>query len=104
VEIRHIPWTDPQTPGEPLLRRHLEAEGFEVTTWRDPADRHYDAHSHCDDECLQVVRGRIVLNIGGRDIPLGPGDCLELPRGTVHSAQAGPDGAVYLIGRRRNDG
>jgi quercetin dioxygenase-like cupin family protein len=109
VELRHIPWTQSQcsgaqTPGELLLRRHLEAEGFEVRTWRDPADRTYDAHSHDDDERLWVVRGQIVLRIEERDFPLGPGDCLELPGGTVHSAQAGPDGAVYLIARRRTDG
>jgi mannose-6-phosphate isomerase-like protein (cupin superfamily) len=104
VELRHIPWTDPQTPGEPLLRRHLEAAGFEVTTWRDPADRTYDPHSHGDDERLWVVRGRIVLHVGGREFPLGPGDCLELPRGTRHSARTGPDGAVYLIARKRSDG
>jgi mannose-6-phosphate isomerase-like protein (cupin superfamily) len=104
VELRHIPWTDPQTPGEPLLRRHLEAAGFEVTTWRDPADRTYDPHSHGDDERLWVVRGRIVLHVGGREFPLGPGDYLELPRGTRHSARTGPDGAVYLIARKRSDG
>jgi quercetin dioxygenase-like cupin family protein len=105
VELRHIPWTDPSTPpGEPLLRRHLEAEGYEVTVWRDPADRRYDPHRHGDDERLQVLRGRIVLRVDGRDFPLGPGDGLELPRGVVHTARAGPDGAVYLIARRRADG
>lgn len=103
MELRHIPWTDTAPPGEPVLRRHLEAEGFEVRLWRDPADRIYDPHSHGDDERLWVVRGRIVLRVGGCEFPLGPGDCLELPRGTVHSARAGPDGAVYLIARRRAD-
>jgi quercetin dioxygenase-like cupin family protein len=101
VELRHIPWTEPQPPGEPVLRKLLEAQGFEVTVWRDPADRVYDAHSHCEDERLQVLRGQIVLRAGDRDFPLGPGDCLDLPRGVVHTARAGPEGAVYLIGRLR---
>lgn len=101
MELRHIPWNEARTPGEPLLRRQLESQGFEVTTWRDPADRTYGAHSHPDDERLCVVRGRIVLRVDGRDFDLGPGDLLELPRGTVHSAQAGPEGALYLIARRR---
>jgi quercetin dioxygenase-like cupin family protein len=47
------------------------------------------------------VRGRIVLQVDGRDFALGPGDRLELPRNTEHSACAGPDGAIYLIARRR---
>lgn len=101
VELRHIPWTGSSAPpGEPLLRRHLEAEGYEVTVWRDPADRAYDAHHHRDDERLQVLRGRIVLRVAGCDFALGPGDGLDLPRGVVHSARTGPDGAVYLIARR----
>jgi quercetin dioxygenase-like cupin family protein len=103
MELRHIPWTDPQTPGEPLLRRHLESQGYEVTTWRDPADRLYDPHTHPEDESLWVVRGQIVLQADGREFPLGPGDRLELPRGTLHTARAGPDGAMYLIARRRAD-
>ncbi|MEB2345011.1 MAG: cupin domain-containing protein [Deltaproteobacteria bacterium] len=103
MELRHIPWTDLGAPGELSLRRGLEADGFEVTVWRDPADRSYDAHTHADDERLQVVRGRIVFQVAGRVFPLGPGDALELPRGTLHSAQAGPDGAVYLIARRLDE-
>lgn len=102
MELRRIPWNETQAPGENLLRRHLEAEGFEVTSWRDPADRTYAAHCHRHDESLWVVCGRIVLQVDGHDIPLGPGDRLELPRGTVHTARAGPDGARYLIGQRRS--
>jgi quercetin dioxygenase-like cupin family protein len=48
------------------------------------------------------VRGRIAFQVEGRDYVLGPGDRLELPRGLVHSAHAGPDGATYLIGQRRD--
>ena len=103
MELRRIPCSDPHMPGEPVCRRALEAEGFEVVSWRDPADRVYEAHSHGEDERLCVLRGRIVLKIDGHDFALGPGDQLELPRGTVHSAQAGPDGALYLIARRRSD-
>jgi quercetin dioxygenase-like cupin family protein len=100
MELQHIRWNGDPAPGEAALRRTLEAEGFEVVRWRDPCDRVYDPHSHPHDESLWVVEGRIVLRIGGRDFPLGPGDRLLLPRGTVHTAQAGPDGAVYLIGQR----
>src|SRR5690606_17588582 len=46
MELRRIPCSDPHMPGEPVCRRALEAEGFEVVSWRDPADRIYEAHSH----------------------------------------------------------
>lgn len=102
MDLRCIPWNGRESPGEKALRRHLEAEGLEVFTWRDPADRTYEAHSHPCDESLWVVRGQIAFCVGGRDFVLGPGDRLELPGGTVHSAHAGPDGATYLIGQRRS--
>ena len=101
MEFRHIPWSEERTPGENGLRRCLEAEGFDVRTWRDPADRVYAQHCHPHDESLWVVRGNLVLRVGGREVPLGPGDRVELPRGTLHTAQCGPEGAVYLIGQRQ---
>lgn len=100
MKLERIPWRDDADPGEPTLRRQLEGEGFDVRRWRDPCDRRYAAHSHDHDESLWVVRGRIVLRIGDREYPLGPGDRLMLPSGTVHEAQAGPEGATYLIGQR----
>jgi quercetin dioxygenase-like cupin family protein len=101
MEFRHIPWKEPRTPGENGLRRHLEAEGFEVRIWRDPADRSYAPHRHPHDESLWVVRGRIALQVEGREVLLGPGDRVELPGGILHTARCGPDGAVYLIGQKR---
>lgn len=101
MKLERIPWRDPGEPSEPTLRRQLESEGFEVFLWRDPSDRRYVPHSHEHDESLWVVRGRIVFRVEGAEYPLEPGDRLMLPRGTVHEAEAGPEGATYLIGQRR---
>lgn len=101
MELRSIPWSDPREPGEGTLRTRLEAEGFEVHAWRDPADRVYGEHHHDCDESLWVVRGTIVFEVSGREFPLGPGDRLLLPAGIAHRAKAGPDGVAYLIGQRR---
>jgi quercetin dioxygenase-like cupin family protein len=101
MELRRIGWDRDEPPGEGTLRRLLEEEGFEVTAWRDPSDRTYALHRHDRDESLWVIRGSIVLHVGDEDYALGPGDRLLLPRGTQHTARAGPDGATYLIGQRR---
>jgi quercetin dioxygenase-like cupin family protein len=101
MELRSIPWSDALEPGEGMLRTRLEAEGFEVLAWRDPADRIYGEHHHDCDESLWVVRGTIVFEVSGREFPLGPGDRLLLPAGIAHRAKAGPDGVAYLIGQRR---
>lgn len=104
MKLEHIPWRGSEDPGEMTLRRQLEGEGFDVHRWRDPADRAYAPHAHAHDESLWVVRGRIVLRMAGEEFSLGPGDRLMLPRGTLHEALAGPEGAEYLIGERREDG
>ena len=101
MEFRHIPWDGDRAPGENRLKRSLEAEGWEVFAWHDPSDRVYDNHRHECDESLWVVRGEMHFWVEGREYALGPGDRLLLPRGTIHSARAGPDGVQYLIGQRR---
>ena len=100
MRVKRIAWGREEPPGEQDLRRQLEEEGFDVVTWRDRCNWSYAAHHHEHDESLWVLRGSIVLRIGGEDYSLGPGDRLMLPRETVHSAQVGPEGATYLIGQR----
>jgi quercetin dioxygenase-like cupin family protein len=101
-KIRRIPWKKGAgTPGESALRAQLEHEGFEVHTWRDPADRIYDEHRHECDESLWLLQGSMVFRVKGRHYALGPGDRLQLPAHVVHGAIAGPDGATYLIGQRK---
>lgn len=102
MELRHVPWQGDGDPGEDSLRRRLEAEGFEVHAWRDPADRIYGEHRHACDESLWIVRGSMRFRIGDQDYALGPGERLDLPAQIVHQAIAGPDGVTYLIGQRRD--
>ena len=95
-----IPWSGAGAPVEADLRRRLAADGFDVVAWSDPPHRTYAPHSHDHDESLWCVRGSITFEVAGARYPLGPGDRLMLPRGTVHTAEAGNDGATYLIGEK----
>ncbi len=99
LELR--PWTERGTPSAAELRARLAAEGFDAFEWTDGPGAHYTPHRHEHDESLWVVRGEITFGVGGRRYRLGPGDRLMLPAGTVHTADAGPEGATYLIGERR---
>lgn len=100
MQLAHIPWRGDGDPTEAALRRALEAEGFRVLAWSDPPGARYAPHAHRHDESLWCVAGEITFGAGGQALRLGPGDRLMLPRGTVHSAVAGPAGASYLIGER----
>jgi quercetin dioxygenase-like cupin family protein len=101
MKLECIPWNDARPPTEAELRRRLGADGFDVMVWSDSPGRAYTPHLHDHDESLWCVRGAIVFEIVGKEYPLGVGDRLMLPRGTVHAAVVGPHGATYLIGERQ---
>ena len=63
-------------------------------------DARYPPHAHDHDESIRVVSGEIAFGVEGQSWRLRPGDRLMLPAGTVHTAEAGPEGATYLIGER----
>jgi quercetin dioxygenase-like cupin family protein len=100
MRLERFPWSGSGAPDEAVLRSRLEHEGFSVFQWRDAPGASYAPHSHDHDESLWVVAGDITFDAGGEELRLGPGDRLMLPKGTVHTARAGPRGATYLIGER----
>jgi quercetin dioxygenase-like cupin family protein len=100
MELERIAWQGTASPVERELKQRLAADGFDACRWRDEPGADYRPHAHDHDECLWVVEGEIIFGVAGREHRLGPGDRLMLPAGTVHTAKAGPDGAIYLIGER----
>src|SRR4029453_10625085 len=100
MRLERFPWSGSGTPDEAVLRSRLEHEGFSVFQWRDAPGASYAPHSHDHDESLWGVPGDTTSDAGGEELRRGPGDRLMLPKGTVHTARAGPRGATYLIGER----
>lgn len=92
-------------PGGPIdaaeLRARLDGEGYDVWQWTDAPGATYAPHTHERDESIWVLAGDITFDALGQSVRLGPGDRLLLPKGTVHAARAGADGATYLVGERR---
>ena len=68
--------------------------------WRDGPPAPYSPLAHDPAESLWVVAGATAFAAAGGELRLGPGDRLMLPRGIVHKATAGAEGATYLIGER----
>jgi quercetin dioxygenase-like cupin family protein len=99
MKLERIAWSGGPVDGT-ALRAQLEAEGFSVLQWADPAGADYTAHQHDHVESLWVVAGEISFGALGQELLLQAGDRLMLPAGTVHTARAGADGATYLIGEK----
>ena len=67
------------------------ADGF---AWGNGPGERYAAHRHDYDKVLLGLAGSITFELvePGSSIALGPGDRLDLPRGTLHAAAVGPAG------------
>lgn len=100
MRLEVLPWDGTGAPTEDALATQLAAEGFSSFCWSDAPHAHYDEHDHDRDESIWLVAGAIRFTADGRELALAPGDRLMLPAGTRHTADAGPDGATYLIGQR----
>jgi quercetin dioxygenase-like cupin family protein len=100
MRLELIPWGDPKAPDATEIRRRLETDGYDAFQWHDPPGATYEPHSHDRDEVLWLIAGEITFGAAGRDFALRPGDRLMLPKGTVHTAHAGTEGATYWIGER----
>lgn len=100
MRLEVLPWEGDAAPDEKTLRARLARDGFSAFAWTDAPFAHYAEHAHDHDECIWLVAGAITFGAAGRELALAPGDRLMLPAGTRHTADAGPDGATYLIGQR----
>jgi mannose-6-phosphate isomerase-like protein (cupin superfamily) len=65
------------------------AKGIGSTNW----------HRHDDqDETFLVIEGHITIQFRDRDVALGPGDLLVIPRGTEHCPLAEQEARFLLVG------
>jgi quercetin dioxygenase-like cupin family protein len=55
-------------------------------------------HHHPYDEMLCIVRGSGTVEIEGKEVTVGPGDCYYLPRGCVHLVQNSGEELLVELG------
>ncbi len=72
------------------------------TAWSNGPGDTYTAHSHSYHKVIYCVRGSIRFDLPatGEAVELAPGDRLDLPAGTQHSAVVGRSGVLCLEGHR----
>jgi hypothetical protein len=74
----------------------MAAEGLRPSSWgNSPYDR-YAEHRHDYDKVLVAEAGSIVFHVPAGAVELRAGDRLDLPSGTRHAAEVGPDGVTCL--------
>jgi quercetin dioxygenase-like cupin family protein len=73
------------TPRETVTVRNSSAELLEVEGRWAPGGEPPPAHYHpAQDEHFEILEGRLTARLDGEERELGPGDTLDIPRGTRH--------------------
>ena len=101
-EVKVVLWEGRGRPDLERLREQLAGEGYQAVKWSGEPYQVYLPHAHIYTELLWLVEGSltVILAEARRMLELNPGDRVEVPAGTPHASQAGPEGAVYLAATR----
>ena len=84
-------------PTESALRKKLEARGYSVHRYTYPPGTYFPEHTHGVDKIDAVLSGRFRLVVRGHMKVLGPGEWIEIPRGTIHNASVMGDEPVVSL-------
>lgn len=87
---------------EANFRRKLQARGYQCSIYTYVPGTRFPDHAHPIDKIDGVLAGRFRISMDGGSHILEPGDCIEVPRGRVHSAEVIGDQAVVSIDATRS--
>lgn len=97
IEIEHWDTASDGQLSEDAMRRKLEARGYSVTRYLYPPGTSFPEHSHAVDKIDAVLAGHFRLTMTSTSVILEAGDCLQVPRGVLHSAEViGNDTVISL--------
>jgi quercetin dioxygenase-like cupin family protein len=82
---------------ESALRAKLESLGYRVAKYTYGPGTMFPDHKHDVDKIDAVLSGRFRLVVRGHMKVLGPGEWIEIPRGTVHNASVMGDEPVVSL-------
>jgi len=91
---------DPKREGplsEKSLRKKLENKGYSVSRYVYPPGTFFPDHTHDIDKIDAVLSGRFKMGMEGKEVILEAGDCLSVPKGTVHRAEVVGDEPVVSL-------
>jgi quercetin dioxygenase-like cupin family protein len=100
MQFKIVRWNQSTPPAPAELQAQLIKEGLFPYDWSNAPGDTYAPHVHEYDKVIVVVRGSItwLLPETHQTVETRAGDRIELPRGTVHAAQVGPQGVTCLEG------
>jgi quercetin dioxygenase-like cupin family protein len=96
MATERIPFDGDTPPSVGQVERDFRNDGLQPRSWSNGPGYTYGSHQHSYHKRLVCVSGDIVFHTPDGDIPLGPGDRMELPPGTDHAATVGDAGVTCV--------
>ncbi|MGD2102272.1 MAG: AraC family ligand binding domain-containing protein [Acidimicrobiia bacterium] len=75
-------------------------EGLEFHSWSNGPGYEYGEHRHPYHKVLICIEGSIIFHTADGDVAMSPGDRLDLPPETSHSATVGDTGVTCMEAAR----
>ena len=72
---------------EDLLKQKIEGMGYRVSCYTYSPGTYFGEHKHGGAKIDAVVSGTFRMGMYDKFVDLGPGDWIEVPAGSVHSAE-----------------
>lgn len=92
-----VRWNKPKKPALQELQAWLRAEGLENELYADRPGTKYGRHKHPFEDFIVIVSGKMKIITDKSEWMLKPGDRLDLPPNTFHSAEmVGKEEVQYL--------
>ncbi len=92
-----VRWNKPKKPALADLQKLLQAEGLEYELYSDSPGTKYGRHKHPFDDFIVIVSGKMKIITDSQEWLMKPGDRLNLPSNTAHSAEVvGREEVQYL--------
>jgi quercetin dioxygenase-like cupin family protein len=96
-----VRWTRPKKPTLEDLKKILAGEGHDCELYSDPPRMKYGRHKHDFDDFVVIVTGKMKIATDAQEWILKPGDRINLPANTIHSAEMlGTQEVTYLSARK----
>ena len=87
---------------EESLRKLLQSKGYRVSRYTYGPGTYFGDHNHGVAKIDAVLSGTFRMGMHGQFVDLGPGDWIEVPAGTTHSAEVIGDESVVSLDAVRN--
>lgn len=94
------PWPVNDPPTRDALERKLRDEGLTPRWWSNGPGDQYAEHAHDYHKVLYCGSGSILFHTPDGDFDVSPGDRLDLPPHTPHSATVGAQGVKCVEASR----